>query len=141
MWGSAAVGVLFLVLAWVTKNHHPQIRKVNWDWFHALLMLAAGIGLANITARAFNWGFGWFTTLWDGLFSRIHGLPDWLGSFLTTVPKAFPWCVGAAIVLIVVFHMLPKVGKGIHGSTATLAFLAPAAVLFFPPLFSLVSGG
>lgn len=141
MWGSAGAGVLFLVLAWVIKNHHPHIRKINWEWVHSALMLVAGIGLSELVARGLHQAFGWFTTLWDGLWSRIHGLPGWLHTFLMVVPAAIPWCVGAAVVLIVLFHMLPKVGRGIHSITPWMAFLAPAAILFFPPLFQMVSGG
>jgi hypothetical protein len=141
MWGSAVFGAVFLVVAWVTKNHHPHIRRINWDWVHAALMLVAGICFGPIVARLFTWAFGWLTTFWGNTIGGIGGLPDWLHALLLVVPKALPWSAGAAIVLMVVFHMAPKVGKGIHSSTPWLAFLAPAAVLFFPPLFSLVSGG
>lgn len=141
MWGSAVAGIVFLVIAWATKNHHPNIRKINWDWVHAALMLLAGIGLGPLVAMGFNWAFDQFTNLWDKLMSGIGGLPDWVHALLLKVPQAVPWSVGAAVALIVVFHMAPKFGRGIHGSTPWLAFLAPAAVLFFPPLFSLVNGG
>lgn len=141
MWGSAGVGVLFLVLAWVIKNHHPHIHKINWDWVHSALMLIAGVGLGNLVVRALEWVFLKFDALWTHLWGQIHGLPGWLHTFLMVIPQGVPWCVGAAVVLMVVFHMLPKFGKGIHSSTPWLAFLAPAAVLFFPPLFNMVSGG
>lgn len=141
LYGSVATGLVLLVIAFVVKKHHPHIDFVNWKWVHAFLMLLAGIGMIVVNAIAMNWAFGRVTNIWDGVLGLWRGMPSWMHMILAGVPQALPWSIGAVVVLIVVFHMLPKWGRGIHSFTPWLAFLTPAAVGVFPPLFSMISGG
>jgi hypothetical protein len=133
IWGSAATGLVFAVLAWVVLKHHPNIQRVNWEWVHAFLMLLAGIGFAALIAQALHYGLAKLTDL----ATHAHG-PGWLLTGAHAATTALPWCIGLALVAITIFHMAPKWGSGIRRYTPWVAFLAPAALGLFPPLFSLI---
>ncbi|MGH7744330.1 MAG: hypothetical protein ACREQ5_05850 [Candidatus Dormibacteria bacterium] len=140
VWDSAATGFVFLVIAQVVKNHHPSLSKINWEWVHAAFLLLAGIGLMKIIGTVLAWTVHMTTWLINQVVGSLHGLPSWIGMALGALPAALPWCLGAALVITLIFHMWPRHG-GVRGSTPWIAFFAPAAIAFFPPLLSLTGVG